>query len=172
MARKRSFVRLAANTKMWVGIGAGSEQVDASTVELLTESNASLLALRPFTILRTHILLHYRSDQQAAAEFAFGTYALLVVTEQAATAGIASIPNPSSLSGDPDAAWFAIQPVAAFFQFISGTGFANDAGAQYLLDSKAMRKVGNNDTIVSVFTQGAAVGGNIFENGRMLIKLH
>ena len=168
-AVRQRFIRPAPRTKMWVGHGLGSTAVTASSVALLGSLNAAALLLRPFTILRTHLVLHYRSDQQAASELPFGTFGDIVVTDQAVAAGVASIPDPDSIGGDPDAGWFIIKPVVNFFQFLTGVGFDAQSGPQFELDSKAMRKVGPNDDVASVFAQSAAVGGNIFINGRMLV---
>ena len=175
MARRHSrFVRPPVRTKMWIGGGVGATTVLGSSKTLISTLSAGALLLRPFTVLRTHLELHYRSDQQAASEFQSGAYGKIVVTDTAAAIGATAVPSPSGTAGDPEAAWFAMQEVMNFFQFISGVGFASGdgAGARFTIDSKAMRKVGPDDNIASVFTQDAAVGAIIFTAGRMLIQLH
>ena len=92
--RRRSFVRPAPRTKIWIGNGVNSTVLSASTVTLVGTLSAGALILRPFTILRSHLEVLYSSDQIGASEIPFGTLGEIVVTEAAAAAGIASIPDP------------------------------------------------------------------------------
>jgi len=175
MARRghSRFIRPAPRTKMWVGHGVGNDTVVASTLTLLGSLSASVLLLRPFTILRTHLEVYYRSDQITATETIFGTLADLVVTETAAALGVTALPNPSPLTGDPEQDWYLYQNVESQFNFASGVGFQGDSmGVHYGIDSKAMRKVGPNDDVVLLFDQEAAVGAEVTTMGRQLIQLH
>ncbi len=174
MARRfRSrFVRPAPRTKMWIGAGVGLTALTASTVTLVGSLSAGALLLRPFTVLRTRMILGYFSDQVAASESPFGDYADLIVTDTAAAAGIASIPTPGGSTGDPEAAWFAFQSVMTRFEQSSGVAWQGAFGREYTIDDKAMRKVGPDDNIVSVFTQAAVAGATLFSSGRRLIQLH
>jgi len=177
MARRRSrFVRPAPRTKMWIGSGVGDTSLPASSKILVSTLSAGALLLRPFTILRTHKLLVYRSDQAVATEFQTGSYGQIVVTEAAAAIGVTAVPDPSGISGDPEADWFVWQAVVNnFFIDVNGTdgiGVDGSLGNQYVIDSKAMRKVGPDDNLISVFAQESAVGSIMSTNGRMLIQLH
>ena len=172
MAHRRSFSRPAPRTKMWIGAGVGSTTLTSSTKHLVSTLSAGALLLRPFTVLRTHQVMHYRSDQQAASESPFAAMGQIVVTETAAALGATAVPSPSGILGDPEAAWFVHQQMVMFFQLISGVGFDANAGAFWSIDSKSMRKVGPDDDIATVVTQEAAVGGIIFLAGRRLIQLH
>ena len=65
--RTRRFVRPAPKTKIWIGAGAGTTVLAASSATLVSVLNAGALALRPFTILRTRMDLLVASDQTGAA---------------------------------------------------------------------------------------------------------
>ncbi len=135
--------------------------------------SAGALLLRPFTVLRTRMDLLYLSDQEIADESPFGAYARLVVTDTAAALGITAIPNPSGVTGDPEAAWYVWQAMSMQFSVDSvGGSFDGAVGWHYTIDSKSMRKVGPDDNIVSVFTQENAFGSRLITQGRTLIQLH
>ena len=177
MARRRSrFVRPAPRTKMWVGMGVGTTTIAGSTTVLESTLGAVILALRPFTILRSHLLLDVRSDQQTAIEAFIGSYGEIVVTEAAAAVGVTAVPDPSAISGQIDADWYIWQAIAnQFFIDINGTdgiGLDASAGRQYVIDSKAMRKVGPDDQVVSVITAETGSGYVTTTQGRQLIQLH
>jgi len=141
-----------------------------STAVLLSTFNAAALLLRPFTIIRTHLLLQMSTDQSIASELFVGAYGMQVVTEQAAAAGIASVPTPIS---ETDADFFVYQPVIDSFLFADATGIVEPSGIQYSIDSKAMRKVGiNEDLSTTIESTSGSDGGLITVIGRMLVKLH
>ena len=174
MARRSSrFVRLAPRTKMWIGAGVGVPVVAVNTKVLISTLSAGALALRPFTILRTHQELYWTSDQQAATEVPFGSYGKLVVTETAAALGITAVPDPSGINGDPEASWFVWQAMSTSFVFSSAVGISGREGRHYDIDSKAMRKVGPDDDVVTLCTnQSGTEGANLITNGRMFVQLH
>ncbi len=174
MARRsrQRFVRPPARTKIWIGQGVGQTTISASAKTLVSTLSAGALLLRPFTILRTHMLVSYKSDQTAASEQAFGTLGLLIVTDTAASIGATAVPNPSGVDGDPEADWYLWQAMVADFELVTAAGFESDAGHQYQIDSKAMRKVGPDDDDIMVFDQQNAVGSELVTNGRQLIQLH
>ena len=128
--------------------------------------------LRPFTILRTHLFCRYTSDQAAVTESPFGSYGMIVVTANAVSIGVTAMPDPSGISGEPDAGWFVWQAMSTEFVFSSAVGIDANAGSSYEIDSKAMRKVGPNDDVATIFSQENAVGSQLKDNGRMLIQLH
>ena len=174
MARRhsRGFVRPQPRTKIWIGAGVGQQTIVASSVQLLASLSAGALLLRPFTILRTHMLIAFSSDQAAVTEVPQGTFARIVVTETASAVGATAVPDPSNIDGDPDAGWFLSKDVFVKFQFLDATGFEGDSSTQYEVDSKAMRKVGPDDDVVSMFSETAGQGAQIVTRGRMLIQLH
>ena len=173
MARRFSrtrFVRPAARTTLWLGSRLAFTAVTASLVTLLTTLNAAALALRPFTIIRTRTKIFFTSDQFVASEFVQAVYTKQIVTEAAAAAGVASVPDGIN---EPDADFFVYQVLYQDFSFADATGFQQQANeATYDVDSKAMRKVGNDDQLVSVINVASGVGAAIAIEGRILIKLH
>ncbi len=174
MARNVSrtrFVRPSPKTKIWIGAGVGATTIVASSLTLISSLSAAVLLLRPFTILRTRMLIYWGSDQQTATEQPQGSYGRIVVTENASAIGATAIPDPSSTDADVDADWFVHQECIDRFIFGSGVGFI-EGGHQYVVDSKAMRKVGKNDDVVAMFSETGGVGGLIITRGRALIQLH
>ena len=131
--------------------------------------------MRPFTILRTHLEVTVRTDQTGAIETFYGAYGSTVVTDTASSIGVTAVPDPSGVTGDPEADWFLWTPLSfAFFIDINGTdGVAVDGDIMkhYIVDSKAMRKVGPDDDVVSVVSNDSAVGCEMNTMGRRLIQL-
>ncbi len=111
----------------------------------------------------------FESDQNVASELPFGQYGRMIVTDAAAAIGITAIPAPA---GNPEADWFVHQAMVVRDRFASAVGFDGNFGHHYVIDSKAMRKVGPDSDEVSVFSMTAAVGANITTQGRSLIQLH
>ncbi len=91
-----------------------------------------------------------------------------LVSDQAFAAGAVSIPGPWS---DPDwGGWFVWIPWSFRFEFVSGTGIQMPGSVQIPIDSKAMRKVQPNETLVVMLeSQSAAV--TVAASFRMLVKL-
>jgi len=128
------------------------------------------LALRPFTIIRSHLQFMFTTDQLAQTETPFGGIGQVVVTDQAQAIGVTAVPDPVT---EPDADWFVYQPWMVDFHFATASGFNSSAGSQYTVDSKAMRKVGNNQTFITVGANSNTGDGAIVTGfGRQLIKLH
>ena len=174
MARRhRSFVRPAPRTKIWIGSGVGRSTIVASSKTFVSSLSAGALLLRPFTVLRTRMLISLFSDQEAADEGAFGSYGKIVVTEQAASVGVTAIPDPGSTTGDPDSDWFVHQTAWNALQIIGAISAAIvSSPSNWTVDSKAMRKVGPDDDIVSMYKDESGVGSFLTTQGRMLIQLH
>jgi len=168
--RRSNLVRVKSDrTSVWIGTSVAVSTVAANTVVLLATLNAAALALRPFTVVRTRLLLHWESDQSASSEQATGAFGAIVVTAEAAAAGVASVPDPV---GDPSSPWFVWQPLSTSFLFADATGFIEPAGNDYEVDSKSMRKVGLNEDIALVAEETNVKGALISSTGRMLVKLH
>ncbi len=171
MARSHGFVRSRRSDRqnIWVGVNLEDQTVTASSSLLTGSLNAAALASRPFTIIRTHLEVNWRSDQAAVDEAPMGCLGAMVITSSASAAGIASIPTPVTES---DADWYVYQPLINAFKFLSSVGFQSDAGSVYTVDSKAMRKVGPDQDVAFVTEESNAFGGIISIMGRFLIKLH
>ena len=164
----RTFARPAARSMIWLGAGLSSGSVPASSVVLLQVLSAVGLAFRPFTVVRSRLFYHWRSDQQAASEFVQGVTAVQVVTEVAAAGGIGNVPTPLT---EPAADYFVYQPLMSELRVI-GSSAINMTDGNYTVDSKAMRKVDIDDQIVFTVENRTAVGAELAIEGRLLIKLH
>ena len=170
MARRRvqRFVRPPARSMIWLSIDTSTTVIASNASVLLTTLNAGALALRPFTIVRTRAVVSWSSDQFAATEFPRGVYGRMVVTDKAASVGIGSVPAPIT---ETDSAWMVYQPLMDDFIFLTSAGFKQGV-QQYTIDSKAMRKVGNDEDVVGVVQETGVQGAQISVLGRFLVKLH
>ncbi len=153
----------------WIGgvdVG-GSTTLPANTALLHASLNAAALAFRPFTVIRTRGLLSVRSDQSASSERGMLGWALAVVSDQAAAIGVTAVPTPITAQ---DSDLFFTYDLGAW-----GTD-ANPVGRQiftYAFDSKAMRKVEDNQDVVLVIENADGSFGCSFQiMWRMLLKLH
>ena len=133
--------------------------------------NAAALALRPFTIIRTHLALHLSSDQIIATEDQVAAYGIAIVSDQASAAGVAAVPTPDTDAGSD--LWFVHKYMHNRFGFADATGFAR-IGTSYTIDSKAMRRVEEGQDMVTVAEVDTATssGLQLMVAGRFLIKLH
>ncbi len=172
-ARRRGvFVRPPGRTKMWIGAGVGSTSLSGNAKTFVSSLSGGALLLRPFTILRTRMEVFIHSDQSAASETLVAAYGKIVVTDTAAAIGVTAIPDPSGISGAPEAAWFVWQAMANRFLFGSSIGFDGSVGHHYEIDSKSMRKVGPDDDVVGIAAMETVAGATMITHGRMLIQLH
>ena len=156
---------------LWIGLQFAQTSVtEGTTGVLLASMNAAALALRPFTIVRSRWAVHIETNQSAASEQYQGAIGAMVVSDQAAATGIGAIPKPLTNS---DGDWFVHEPYAGSFTLGDATGFIESTGSGSLInvDSKAMRKVGNNEDLVIV-AEGISNGVVIAMIGRVLVKLH
>ncbi len=146
----------------------------ASTAALTGVLNAAALALRPFTIVRVRGFWHVRSDQIAASEIWGAALAWAVVSTEASAIGVTAVPTPETDRGSDN--FFVYETMmgriseqgalAAGFSFI-------EQGQGQAFDSKAMRKVNNDqDVVIVVETPSISPSAAIIEGARFLIKLH
>jgi len=175
MARKSGFVRRGGSMRretMWISIGASVVTLAAaSAATLFTSLNAAGLALRPFTIVRTRGFWHVTSDQAAAAEGWGCSLGGAVVSDQALAAGINSVPTPELDRGSD--LFFLHETQYGKLEFVSGVGIF-EAGSGKDFDSKAMRKV-NDDQDIAMVVEVPAAGSSsavVRVAGRILLKLH
>jgi len=172
MARSRArFIRPPPRTKIWIGAGVGLTTLTANAVQLISVLSAGALLLRPFTILRTHMLFSFESDQDGTDERPFGTLAQIVVTETASGIGATAVPDPDPIAGNSDADWFLIQNMYHSVRDSGTPSMQAPFENQYEVDSKAMRKVGPQDDIVMMSSMNA-FGAFVTTQGRRLIQLH
>ena len=156
----------------WIGFTPLVDSLDGSGTVLISVSNAAFLELRPFTIVRTHLYWSWQSDQQIADEFTSAAIGIAVVSEQAVAVGVGSLPTPITDIGSDK--WLLWDYMSAAFEFQSAVGTnANFEAAKNRIDSKAMRKVNDGESVVLVAEAPAFSSGLTMNTaGRMLIKLH
>jgi len=178
MARNRDFRRGAGaiaqrRLTQWLELQPIVAALADGASTLLFSLTTAEKALRPFTIVRTRLLVSLISDQQASSERQAAAVGMAVVSDQAEAIGITAIPTPiTDMASD---LWLVHQLLYNEFTFADSTGFSENGQAQYAVDSKAMRKVQDGEDVVVVAESSAAAatgGANIVVGGRVLVKLH
>ena len=166
--RSRPPQRIQRRETLWLFLAPALTTLTATGGTFLGLLNVAALALRPFTIVRTHLSGILFSDQAAAIETQVAGIGLSVVTDQAAAVGVTAVPTPITDLGSDQ--FFAHKLIWA--RESSLTDRTNPA-VNWSLDSKAMRKVKESDdmAIVAEFS-GAGQGLILGAGGRILIKLH
>ena len=137
---------------------------------LLNVTGAGLLALRPWTVVRTRGVMYLKSDQAAAAEQQSVACGYAIVSDQAVAIGLTAVPTPVVDMGSD--LWFVYERLMA-----NATDLTDLAiGGQFKeFDSRAMRKVedGTQLIVVAEGDVGALTAGMEFRHAsRILIKLH
>ena len=174
MPRGRSFVSRgqarARRESSWLSIDAAANSVDNSVV-LTHTMTAAELARRPFTVVRTRMTVSIATDQLSADESQVGAIGLCVVSSQAVAIGVTAVPTPlTDLASD---LWFVHQPLLSEMILNTAIGFDSNGGHVYEIDSKAMRKVNDDEEIIVVVEGSGAFQGAIIKTvGRLLIKDH
>ncbi len=166
----RGVIRGARRATSWFDIEPAGVVLTVTGGTITHTMTATELAKRPFTVIRTHIFIHITSDQSAASENQFGAFGACVVSSQAAAIGVTAVPTPSI-----DAAsdlWFLHGWFASSLLFASAVGFDASDGRVFNYDSKAQRKVNDDQQIVLVagLSGGVSSGIAVSIAGRMLIK--
>ncbi len=153
---------------MWFGFEPTTVVLTAAGGTINFSLNAAALALRPFTVVRTHFDLYIISDQDAADEDQMGAFGIAVVSDQAVAVGVTAVPTPVTDMGSD--LWFVHQIVLSAVK-VAGTDLAFK-GEKYSVDSKAMRKcsIGQDIVVVSEFDASGA-GFRLLMGGRMLVKI-
>ena len=171
MARSHRGSRGARSTRVpvWVSFSSGTPQTVTNAGVILGVANAALLALRPFTIIRTRGVFLVTSDQSATGETSHGALASHVIDEESVDAGVGAVPTPID---DPDSKYFLFESYIHELQISSAVGEQSPAGTYARFDSKAMRKVSLGQDIYIVAENESTEGSIITVQGRMLLKLH
>ncbi len=154
-------------TTTWFGFEAVGTTMTAEGGTLQFTLNAAALALRPFTIVRSHFMLALRSDQAAAIEEQTIAFGIAVVSDQAAAVGVSAIPTPITEAASD--LWFVHQWM---FADESNLTDRTRSGTFLAVDSKAMRKcdIGQDIVVVSEMDTGTGGGVVLRVAGRMLVK--
>ncbi len=121
------------------------------------------------TVVRIRGMLGWSSDNAAATEDQLGAFGIGVVSQQAQGVGITAIPHPGT-----DADWRGWMYHTYFnsqTQFLSSVGLMFDKMHSIVIDTKAMRKVGDAERLVMVVENtGASHGITFFNAERILTK--
>ena len=178
MTRRRDFVRGASAIRQsrltqWLELQPIRATLVAGGGTILFSLTTEEKALRPFTVVRTRIQCEIISDQVAASESQVGALGVAVVSDQAEAIGVTAVPTPiTDMASD---LWMVHQILYNDFVLADGTGFQDDGGYQYEIDSKAMRKVQDGEDLVVVgeLSSASSTGGFLLTvGGRILVKLH
>jgi len=163
--RHRRSVGRSSRKSVWLQFQNANVTNAGSTSTIVFSLNAAALALRPFTVVRTHFAFYLKFDQAAANEVQKCFWGAAVVSDQAVAVGVTAVPTPDTELGS--SLWFALKIMYA--DGVSLTDVAT-AGKYFELDSKAMRKVEVGQDIVIVEENPAAVGYVVTMGGRILVK--
>ena len=140
---------------------------------LIASLDAEELAKRPFTIIRVHLAARFVSDQNIASEeFQVGV-GMCVVSDQALAIGITAVPTPLTDLGSD--LWLLHQLVFSGITFDTAAGTQSPDGAPTAyIDSKAMRKINDDQDLVLTVERDNALGdgATVIIGGRALIKEH
>ena len=163
--------RGARRSSTWLDIPPAGVTLTSMGGTITHSLNADELAKRPFTVVRTHLELQIQSDQSAAAEIQVAGVGLALVSDQALAVGVTAVPTPVT-DAESDL-WFLHKYLMSSFLFGSGIGFQEPNTRSYTIESKAMRKV-NDDQDVIVVLELSNIGAGMIVNiaGRLLIKEH
>ena len=161
----RRFVsRSAPRTTAWIGSADQTFQAVGGGAKTILQSNASL---QDTTIVRTRGKLSVFGNTLSADATPIGAFGIGVVSDQALAAGAASLPGPWT---DKNwGGWLVWMPIAHRYEFHSAVG-ALLASVEQEIDSKAMRKVHPNESLI-VMAESQATAFNVMSPFRMLLKL-
>jgi len=173
LARRRGFVQARMQgPRRATEWGASADVTTATTLAAATNviqqsfSVAVLSDVVPTTIVRVRGHIWVASDQASVSEEPFGAIGFALVSQNALTAGVASIPGP--ITNEPDDRWFVYETFQAYFATGEGVSWQ-----RYDFDSKAMRKVEDGDAlVVMVENAHSTMGLEFIVKFRILFKLH
>ena len=170
MARRHVVVRGSVRSRratQWVASSLETAVTNLAGSSVLLDQ--TLTGTEPFTVVRTRGTLWVGSDQVATNEIAIGSLGMAVVSDQAAAIGVTAIPTPAT--DQESDLFFLWTPFLSDTRVVSAVGFETNTFSRNDFDSKAMRKVNENETIVVVLENSSSVGLDFLLNFRMLLKL-
>ena len=126
----------------WAGFVFG-----ATTLSVTQSILGSFIDIEPVTFMRHRGNLYVKATPDATGDDTVVGLGLIVVSDNAAAAGGASVPGPIN---DPDAPWVWHQYVPLDAGTAGLTGDDIGSNVRVMIDSKAQRKVGINETMILV----------------------
>jgi len=179
MARRDRVVSVPVGSRgprrltLWSGVAVGSTTQTGSGGVITNSGNAALLALRPFTIVRTYMEFLIFSDQVVADESQVAAVAGAVVSDQALAIGASAVPTPVTDAGSDLFFYHRFLFNRFTVSATTPTSIQASAGTKYTIDSKAMRKVNDDQDVIFLVELSTAGGGwTVISGGRILLKLH
>jgi len=157
--------RAAKSLKSWTASADQGYVAIGGNAKVLTQSR---VVLSDETVLRTRGIVSSAPGAHSADTNVIGAYGFAYVSEQAAAAGVASIPGPYT-----DAAWdgwFVHGYYNWDFEFGTAVGIQTPGSVQQEFDSKAMRKGSSNDRVV-VIVESRADAQLVSIQFRQLVKV-
>ena len=171
--RKSGFIQrggVMRRESLWAALPHAKTTLAAAGTAVLSASlGASVLALRPFTIVRTRGNWMVKSDQSAASEDYVGSMGYAVVSDQAVAIGVTAVLTPATDQASD--LFFVYETYNGRFDLV-GTAINEDI-IPMNFDSKAMRKVEDGSNVVVTLEAGLIGSGCIiYDASRLLLKLH
>ena len=156
---------------IWLQFQPTRATIVTTSASAVFSLNAEALALRPFTIVRTRMMVHIQSDQATGAEEQSIGVGGCVVSDEASAIGVTALPTPITSLGSE--LWFWLELMQLSVGAATGAGSQVNTGQMWMTDSKAMRRVQVGQDIL-IMTEGAVTndGALVTIGGRMLLKLH
>jgi len=162
----RQFRGSARSARLTQWIGPALQEFVA-----VASGGATLVSLAPFeepsTVIRSRGMFTVKATSYAADLRIVGAMGIAIVSSEAAAAGVSSLPEPYT---DADwGGWFVWRSFSHAFEL-------QDATASFLaswsmeIDSKAMRKITPNETLV-VVAESFSGGIQVHDGTRHLLKL-
>ncbi len=142
MARRfqnQSTFRRSRPNRAWSGLASPTQTPVPAASKVLIGSYVLSNAQIDETVIRNVGVIGISSDQAAASELQIGAVGMILVTDVAHAAGVASIPGP--ITDIEDDGWLVYIPFCFEFRFVSGVGVEPDFSHLINFDSKAKRRV-------------------------------
>ena len=165
--KRKTFWFASADVAGLTNLAAATIVVDQAVSKVAIDAGPGY----PMTIVRTRGSVWIKTDQVANSEQPFGGFGFAVVGEEARAAGAGSLPGP--ILDEDSGQWFVHGFFAQALVVVSQTSIHHDGFVRTDFDSKAMRKVEENEAIV-VMLENASSGHGLsyIIKFRMLLKLH
>ena len=170
--RSRGSAGAPRRETLWAPIAPTRTAINGGGSALIASASASEDALRPYTVIRTHLYCSIVSDQVIASEDQMVAVGLAIVSDQASAIGITAVPTPiTDLESD---AWYLHQWLVNGVTFLDATSLQSNVNKSATWDSKAMRRVEDGFDNILVIEAPATIsdGMDVILAGRQLLKLH
>ncbi len=153
----------------WIGPAAQSFiAVGGGAKVIIASFDGSANNVRKPTIVRSRGQLAVKPTSFAADNNIVGAFGICIVSDRAFAAGAALIPGPFTDAGWDG--WFVWRSFSLAVEFLDSTGVVFNGALVMEIDSKAMRKVTDDETIV-LMAESLDNNMQVSAPIRMLLKL-